>query len=69
MAFWDKEEVLKTVKKNKSENIEARRCFKCDKTYIDIRVLKVDTEGEFHPTSKGVAVPEEVWAELIKWEK
>lgn len=66
-SFWDKEEELSTVEKNKSENIVAKRCTKGDKTYIDIRISKVDKEGEYHPTSKGVAIPENLMDDLFAW--
>lgn len=57
MAFWDKEESIVSVKKNKSENIEVKYAEKNDKAFYDIRIIKADKEGVLHPTSNGVAIP------------
>lgn len=57
MAFWDKEESIVSVKKNKSENIEVKYVEKNDKAFYDIRIVKADKDGVLHPTSNGAAVP------------
>lgn len=61
MAFWDKEESITSVQKNKSENIEIKYVEKNEKGYVDIRISRADRDGNFHPTSNGVAVPVSEW--------
>lgn len=64
-SFWDTETVITTVAKNKSEKIEVKNCTKNDKSYIDIRVTKVDEDGNYHPTKSGVAIPKESFDDII----
>lgn len=64
MAFWDKEELIITVEKNKSENIDIKHCKKNDKKYIDVRISRVNKENVYTPTSSGVAIPEDKWQEI-----
>lgn len=64
MAFWDKEESIISVQKNKSENVEVKYVEKNDKGYVDVRISKADREGEFHPTSNGVAIPVSEWNKI-----
>lgn len=65
MAFWDKEEMIVSVNKNKSENIEAKYVEKNDKGYVDVRISKADRDGNFHPTSNGVAIPISHWDTIV----
>ena len=65
MAFWDQEESLIIVDKNKAEKIEVKHCVLKDKEYIDIRTLFKKDE-EFTPTSKGVAIPVEKITDIIE---
>lgn len=65
-SFWDEEKVIAVVTKNKSENIDVKHCKKNEKSYIDIRVSKVDKENVFHPTSSGVAIPLDSWKEILE---
>lgn len=57
MAFWDSEIDIVEVEKNRSEKIVVKFCSRNDKKYVDIRVSRVDKEGEYHPTSNGVPIP------------
>lgn len=65
-GFWDKEELITTVTKNKSENIQVKYCEKNEKSYIDIRIVIHDSDGEYRPTSKGIAIPQESLEEIIE---
>ena len=64
-SFWDKEELILTIAKNNSQNIDVKRCEKNEKSYIDIRVSKVDKDLVYHPTASGVAIPEANWSEIV----
>jgi hypothetical protein len=63
MAFWDKEESLVTIDKNKSEKIEFKYCEKGDKKYIGLTFLKKNSEDEFKPIG-GTTFPTDKWAEI-----
>lgn len=65
MAFWDQEQLLITVDKNKSEKINVKHCVLKDKEYIDIRIA-FEKEGEFLPSSKGVSIPIEKVSDIIE---
>lgn len=64
-SFWDKEENIIEIEKNKSENIIVKECSKNEKEYVDIRISKVDKEGIYHPTSSGVVIPKEGFDKII----
>lgn len=66
MAFWDKEELLVSIQKNKSQNIDVRFCIKSDKEYIDIRTSYLNKSGEYYPSSNGVAIPKGSWNEIME---
>lgn len=64
-SFWDTEELILSVEKNKSQNIDVRKCTKDEKEYIDIRVSKVDKDQVYHPTASGVAIPKDSWEKIL----
>jgi hypothetical protein len=63
-SFWDTEELLGEIEKNKSELIKVKKVTKGDKTYTDIRIF-LKNEEEYRPTGKGVVIPNESINELI----
>lgn len=64
-SFWDKEELIGKITKNRTEEIQIKQVSKGGKEYVDIRVFWHDgTEDEFKPSQKGVAVPKDALTEL-----
>ena len=64
-AFWDKEELCGSIKKNSREEIQIKKVSKNDKEYIDIRVFWYDANDDsFKPSQKGLAIPAESFSEL-----
>jgi hypothetical protein len=64
MAFWDKEELVTTVEKNKAEKIEVYRTELKDKKYIYFHTLKKVGE-EWEHTTKSVSIPADKMNEII----
>lgn len=62
MSFWDKQEQITVLPKNKTEDIMISHCTKNDKEYIDIRIYK-QTYGSTTKTltKNGVAIPMETF--------
>lgn len=63
--FWDKQEIIGRVTKNKKEEVVVSKCERQGKHYVDVRIY-VKTEGkeETIPTSKGFAVEKEMAKEI-----
>lgn len=67
--FWDKQKVIKTVTKNKNENIVISYCSRNDKDYLDVRIHKKAKDSDTYvPTSKGfnVELKDNVGEEIIE---
>lgn len=67
--FWDKQKVIKTVTKNKNENIVISYCLRNDKDYLDVRIHKKAKDSDTYvPTSKGfnVELKDNVGEEIIE---
>ena len=55
--FWEKQKEIKTVTKNKNENIVISYCSRNNKNYLDVRIYKKSKDNdEYVPTSKGFNV-------------
>lgn len=54
--FWDNQDIIGTIIKNKREEIVLSKCKRKDKEYVDIRIYsKTANSGDVHiPTSKGI---------------
>jgi hypothetical protein len=65
MAFWDKEEKLLTIDKNKSEKLEIIRAEKNGKEFIQICTLKQFAgEIEFKHSNANVSIPADKFKEI-----
>lgn len=67
MAFWDSQETIKEIQKNKLEKVVVSHCIRDKNEYTDIRVHKrngTDTE-EYKPTTKGVTMAIDLIGELL----
>lgn len=63
-SFWDKQEELVVLPKNKSEDIMISHCIKNSKEYIDIRIYKQNYGSNAKTLTKsGVAIPMEAFLE------
>ena len=52
--FWDKQKEVKTITKNKSENVVISHCSRNNKNYLDVRIHKKAKDSDTYiPTSKG----------------
>ena len=50
--FWDEEEIINEIDKNKNQKIVIKKCFRQGKEYIDFRIYAKINE-EYTPTQKG----------------
>ena len=50
--FWDNQEIICEVEKNKREKVVASKCERQGKTYLDCRIY-ANKDGEYIPTAKG----------------
>lgn len=50
--FWDTQEVITEIEKNKKEKVVVSKCTRQGKEYIDYRIY-ADKDGQFVPTAKG----------------
>ena len=50
--FWDTQETICEVEKNKREKVVVSKCTRQGKEYLDYRIY-ADKDGEYIPTSKG----------------
>lgn len=52
--FWDLQETIGTLEKNKRENIVISKCKRNNKEYLDVRIhAKTKDSDNYVPTSKG----------------
>ena len=51
-SFWDSQETIFEIEKNKREKIVVSKCTRQGKEYLDYRIY-ADKDGEYIPTSKG----------------
>lgn len=54
--FWNNQQEIVTVEKNKKETIKVSLCERQDKEYIELRIYAED-----RPTKKGIVIPKEMW--------
>ncbi|MEA3238177.1 MAG: transcriptional coactivator p15/PC4 family protein [Candidatus Bipolaricaulota bacterium] len=59
------EQLIKTIDKGMGSRIHVRLSHFHDRDYLDIRNFYEAEEGEWKPTRKGIAVPVELYGELI----
>ncbi len=64
MSFWDSEELIGEVGKNKSEKYVVKKLFKNDKEYRDVRIY-YNEDGEFKPSKKGIVIPNDKLDKII----
>lgn len=50
--FWDTQETIYEVEKNKREKVVVSKCTRQGKEYLDYRIY-TDKDGEYIPTAKG----------------
>jgi hypothetical protein len=63
--FWEKEELIGKIEKNGKEEIHVKKVEKNSRQFIDIRMFWLEKESnEFKPSSKGIAIPVEVFEEF-----
>ena len=63
--FWDKEEELFRAPKGRDELI-VHRCEKNGTVFYNIREYYTDAAGELKPGKRGIAVPEEMFKNIVK---
>lgn len=64
--FWSKQELLKVIPKNKTEEIRVFYCERQSKEYIDIRIYKeIPTSPDKISTKNGVVIPKEEFLKEI----
>lgn len=52
--FWEKQEEVKRITKNKTEEVVISICIRNNKKYLDVRIHKKSKDNEkYIPTSKG----------------
>lgn len=56
--FWEEQEAIGSITKNKKEEVVISRCMRNNKQYLDIRIhsKSKDEESVFYPTSKGITL-------------
>ena len=59
------EKLVKVIEKGMGSRIHIRLSRFRDRDYLDIRNFYETDEGEWKPTRKGIAVPVELYAELM----
>ena len=65
--FWDKQEEIARVEKNKREVVVASKCERQGKEYLDVRIHAMSkSNDEYVPTSKGWALEYNQGLELLK---
>lgn len=63
-SFWNKQELIGVIPKNKSEEIRISHCERQGKEYIDVRIYKdVTTSTEKISTKNGVVIPKKEFIE------
>lgn len=63
--FWDKQEEIGRVTKNKREEVVVSKCERQGKHYVDVRIYaKKDSDSESVPTSKGFAIERDMAKEI-----
>lgn len=63
--FWDTEEIIDTVEKNKSEKIEIKLCTRKDVNYVDIRILKKSsTSDDYLHTKNGICLSYDLYKHI-----
>ena len=64
--FWDKQEIVGRVDKNKREQVVVSKCERQGKEYLDVRIhAKLSTNDEIIPTSKGFSVEKSIGKEIL----
>lgn len=67
--FWDIQKEVKTITKNKNENVVISYCSRNDKKYLDVRIYKKAKDSDnYIPTSKGfnIEIKNTVGEEIIE---
>jgi GTP cyclohydrolase FolE2 len=64
-SFWENEDIIGEVVKNKKEKYVVKRVSNKDKFYRDVRVYYWDGE-EYKPSSKGIVIAEENLESIIQ---
>ena len=55
--FWDSQEIIGSIEKNKNENIVVSICQRKENKYLDVRIhTKSKDNNNYIPTSKGFNV-------------
>lgn len=63
--FWNKQEIVGRVDKNKREQVVVSKCERQGKEYLDVRIYaKLSNNDETVPTSKGFAIEKEMAKEI-----
>jgi hypothetical protein len=66
-SFWNKQEELKVMPKNKKEDIRVFLCERQGKEYVQIQIYTTtNTSEEKIPTQKTVVIPRESFEKDIK---
>ena len=50
--FWETQDIIYEIQKNKHEKIVVSKCYRKEKYYLDIRI-HLEKGGTYGPTSKG----------------
>lgn len=65
-SFWDSQEIIGTIQKNKRENIIVSKCKRNDKEYTDVRIYAKSKDNDTYiPTSKGFNIEDTKRKELL----
>ena len=65
--FWDNQNIIGSIEKNKNENIVVSTCERNNNKYLDVRIhIKSKDSNEYVPTSKGFNVKIEKLKELLE---
>ena len=65
--FWDNQNTIGSIEKNKNENIVVSTCERNNNKYLDVRIhIKSKDSNEYVPTSKGFNVKIEKLKELLE---
>lgn len=66
-SFWDKQEEIGRVTKNKREEVVVSMCERQGKEYLDVRIYAQAKDSDTYvPTSKGFSVEKEIGKEINK---
>lgn len=65
--FWDEQEAIGSVDKNKREKIVVTKCKRNGKEYLDARIYtsKSESSHEYIPTTKGFNIEKEKKDKLL----